>query len=80
MLYLVTCDYNSLAVERPSLWLSGRGQGDSPVEHSLVLPHSCSSGKGAEDFERMLLLNPSFLFSCKLSCTRCLTAGELFPQ
>lgn len=69
MLYLVTCDNDSLTVERASLWLSGRGQGDSPVEQGLVLPHSCSSGEGAEGFERMLLLNPSFLFSCKLSCT-----------
>ena len=67
-MYLVICDhYNSLAVERPSLWLSGEDQGASPLEQGLVLAHSCPSGKGAQDFERMLLLNPSFHLSYKLS-------------
>lgn len=66
---LVICDhYESLAVERPSLWLSGGDQGASPVEQGLVLAHSCLSGKGAQDIERMLLLNPPFHLSYTLSC------------
>ena len=81
MLYLVICDhYDSLAVERPCLWLSGGHQGASPVEQGLVLAHSCPSGKAVQDFERMLLLNPSFHLSYKLSCMWSLTAEELFPQ
>lgn len=56
------------------LWLSGGDQGASPAEQGLVLAHSCPSGKGAQDFERMLLLNPSFHLSYKLSYTWSLTA------